>query len=217
MVMKLSTDINWKYTNDLEEASEWLSSLPDTIACDFETASRWTIEEKAKFKELLPYSTKWNRIKLQQKISSDGLSHPALSIPTHLSVAWSDHDSFVIILDTDEIRSAVLHWLADTDRKQIWHNLGFDGKHIAYNTGKFPQNYEDTQILAKTLLNNVDNFKSQTGLKTLMAYKYGDWAIAGDMDFTIENIYDDRMLYYAAIDSCATYSLWEQIQDDIKA
>lgn len=209
-------ELNWKATNDFDEASDWLANLPDSpLAMDFEIASRWTASEKEQFKSVVKFASKWQRIKLQQKIDSDGLSHPALTYPTHFSCAWSETDAIVIILDTDEIRQAVLNWIANDHRMQIWHNFSFDGKVIYYHTGKFPAHYEDTQILAKTLLNHVDNFKSRTGLKELMNWAYGDWALV-ELDFNLENMYDERMLKYAAIDSMATMALYNDIQRDLQ-
>lgn len=85
-----------------------------------------------------------------------------------------------------------------------------------YHTGKLPKNYEDTQILAKTLLNHVDTFQAKSGLKDLMYHEFGSWALA-DVPFTLENIFDERMIKYACQDASATYGLWQDIQSDLGA
>lgn len=205
----------WDYTNDIDQAFEWLNSMPDTIACDFETASRYTKSEVEKFKASLPYAAKWPSIKLRQKIGADGLSHPALTTVTHLSFAPSRTEAYVIIIDTDEILQAVMDWLVTDTRTQIWHNLSFDGKHIMYHTGKLPINYDDTQILAKTLLNHVNTWKANTGLKDLMGWEFGKWKLV-DTPFELENMYDEGLLEYAAIDSMATFGLLEDIRNQLK-
>ena len=41
-----------------------------------------------------------------------------------------------------------------------------------------------------------------------MANYYGDWAISKD-NFTLEEMYNEDMLRYTAIDSCATYKLYK--------
>jgi len=194
-----------------------LNSLPQTIACDFETCSKWSDEEKEEMKAYLeenPEIEKEERRQIRQFIESDGLSHPSLTYVTHFSVAWSPTDSFVAILDTDLHRKRVLRWLANTNRKQIWHNFSFDGKHILHHIGKIPENYEDTEILAKTLLNHVNTLEAKVGLKHLMGWKYGDWAVSAD-SFNISQIYNEDLIKYAGIDPAATYALWLEMQEVI--
>lgn len=211
-------DYVWDYTTDFDEAEQWLLDLEanhSIAAFDFETASRYTLSEKQRFTDTLSYASKWKRIQLQQKIDSDGLSHPSLSIPTHLSFATSRTKGRCIIL-TGDLRSAVLQWLVDTDITQIWHNASFDFRHIRYHTGAIPRDYRDTQILAKTLLNHVDVFQAKSGLKELMFHEYGDWALS-ELPFTLENVLDERMIRYACIDASATVGLWDDIQSDLRS
>ena len=211
-----STVVTFKSTNNLEEAKALLDSIQtNTIACDFEAASRYTEQEKEQFKQQLETAPRLEKHLLKQKIDSNGLSHPSLSQLTHLSLAYSETEAFVFIFDNKELQDYALNWLVTTDKKQIWHNLCFDGKHIFYNTGKLPKDYEDSQILAKTLLNHVDNSKSATGLKHLMGYKFGSWAVSADY-FSLEQMYNPELLHYAAIDACATLTLWNEIQSYIK-
>lgn len=211
-----STVVTFKSTNNLEEAKALLDSIQtNTIACDFEAASRYTEQEKEQFKQQLETAPRLEKHLLKQKIDSNGLSHPSLSQLTHLSLAYSETEAFVFIFDNKELLDYALNWLVTTDKKQIWHNLCFDGKHIFYNTGKLPKDYEDSQILAKTLLNHVDNTKSATGLKHLMGYKFGSWSVSADY-FSLEQMYNPELLHYAAIDACATLTLWNEIQSYIK-
>ena len=210
--------VNYEYTNNPYKAKQWLQGLPDLFAADFEAASKYTRKEK----ELIKYrldnyklTFEEERVLLQQ-LTSDGLSHPSLTAITHLSVGWTDRDSKVIICDTERIRMLVLEFLITTDKKQLWHNCVFDFKHIFYHTGVLPQNYTDTQLLAKALLNDADSFKDRTGLKGLMGYAYGAWSISKD-DFTLEEMWSEDMIKYAATDSCACMLLYEDIQSSLNS
>lgn len=212
MKLKESPQINYSTTSDPTEARKWLESLPSLISCDFEAASRFTAEEKEAFKAELKENPPFAREReLRQFINSSGLSHPSLVTITHLSIAYTENDAYVFIVDSQEMLTLIIDFLVTTPSKQIWHNLCFDGKLIYYHSkGLFPKNYEDTQIFAKTLLNHVNNTKSQTGLKHLMGYKYGDWAVSTDY-FDISQMYNPDVHRYAAIDACATLTLWNEL------
>jgi len=217
--MEFATKVKYTSSKNLYEIISKLNNLPEVFTADFETASKFTTEEKSEmliFLETHKETLDREEIRqIRQFIESNGLSHPSLSCVTHLSVAWSSTDAFVAILPTDTHRKRILQWLANTERKQIWHNLSFDGKHIMYHTGKFPKNFEDTEVLAKTLLNHVDIYKAKSGLKHLMGYKYGEWGISKDA-FKLEEMFDENLIKYAATDSAATYALWEELQNEIK-
>jgi len=217
--MQFVDSINYTYSSNLYTIISTLNRLPDLIACDFETASRWTDTEKENMKTFLEENDETTdreeKRQIRQFIESNGLSHPSLNYITHLSVAWSPTDTFIAVLPTDLHRKRVLKWLTTTDRKQIWHNLSFDAKHIMYHTNNFPKNYEDTEVLAKTVLNHVNTQEAKTGLKHLMGYKYGEWAVSTD-NFNLDNMYDEDLIKYAGIDACATYALWLEIQEMIK-
>ena len=90
--------------------------------------------------------------------------------------------------------------------------MSYDFRHLYYHTGKFPTNYEDTQLLAKSIINHVDTFKARTGLKELAGRWYGDWGISSD-NFTLDQMYEPHVIRYAAIDACATYQLWNYINE----
>ena len=209
--------VNYEYTNNLYKAKQWLSNLPDLFAADFEVASKYTKKQKDLIKHRLDnYKLAFEKERvLLQQLTSDGLSHPSLTVITHLSVGWTDRDSKVIVCDTERIRMLVLDFLISTTKQQLWHSCVFDFKHIFYHTGVLPQDYIDTQLLAKSLLNDADSFKDRTGLKELMSYAYGSWAVAKE-SFTLEEMWDENMLRYTATDPCATYKLYQDILEGLE-
>jgi len=194
-------------------------SKHELFAADFEVAIRYSKKQIEEWKCLLQQETltKLERVAIQSKLDATALDHPSHCTITHCTISVSDNHSYVFILDNRSITNYVLYFLVTTPIKQVWHNATYDFSKIYYYTGKFPINYEDTQILAKTLINHVNTFKAKTGLKELAGYKYGDWGISAD-NFTKEQMYDEKVLKYAATDSAATYWLWSYLQkecDDI--
>jgi len=209
--------VNYEYTNNLYKAKKWLNSLPDLFAADFEVASKYTNKEK----DILKYSIdNYTNIPFAdrriwlQKYNSNGLSHPGLTCITHLSVAWSNTDAYVIICDASNIRQLIYYFLTTTNKTQIWHNSIYDFRHILFHTGTVPDKYIDTQLLAKCLINDANPLKDKIGLKELMEYAYGEWAISKD-DFTLEEMWNKNTIKYAATDACATFMLYEDIQEEI--
>ena len=216
-VPKLGIRAAWEYTDDINKAEQWLKLLPGTFAADFEAASKYTREQKERFKELAerPGIDILTKRELLKKAESTALHHPSLVKVTHISLGIREDQARVIILKDDAITDLVMNFLVNTDKRQIWHNAGYDLKLVHYHTGKFPKVYEDTHQLAKTILNNVNRFLGKTDLKHLMGGYYGDWAIAKD-NFQIENMYDEQLLKYAAIDGAATIKLWNELQNFVK-
>lgn len=212
--------VDFEYTNDIEKVREWLIELEkySVIACDFETAVKYSEEDYERFRRVESDSS---LPRYKRKLASAALkasainSHPEHCVITHFSVAWSTKDSYVVITDTPELRELICSFLTTTNIRQVWHNAGYDFKFIKHNTNKLPKNYEDTLILARTLLNNVKQGKNSLSLKALAAKEYGDWALSGD-DFKAENIYNPQMIRYAAIDSCATMWIYERMMNHIK-
>ncbi len=216
MELPMNLQITYESTSDVNTAIGWLNNLVGLVAFDFEVGSKYTKAEKEKFKELITKETDKEVTRtLKQKMESDGLSHPSLTKVTHMSIGLSETEGKVIIFDSDEMLKKVMNWLVTTDVCQVWHNAAFDFKHVYYYTKQIPKNYEDTQLRAKCLLNHVDVWKANSQLKHLMGYKYGKWAVANTM-FTRENIYDEALIKYAAIDACATYALWESISNYVE-
>lgn len=212
--MTTSTQVTYKSTSNPYIALQLLNSLPSVIACDFETASKYSDSDKLQLQaelDLLEDKKTDYALALKQRIASTGLSHPSMVDITHLSVAYSESEAYVIITDTPKLRSLVFNWLVTTDRLQIWHNASFDFRAIYHATSKFPPNYEDSQIFAKTLLNHVEVHKANTGLKHLMGWRFGSWAVAAD-SFNLSRMYDEDVLLYAATDSCATLALYNELR-----
>ena len=213
-----SIEVDFVYTTDSKKAAKWLSALPDMFAADFEVAVKYTPQQLAHFKTLLNSTaiTKRTRITLESKIKATALDHPSHTCLTHFSCAWSASDAFVLVLDNEEICNTLLKFLVTTDKKQIWHNASFDFKHIYHYTNKLPKNYEDSQIRAKCILNHVETWKANTGLKELAGKWYGDWGISSD-NFDVSQMYEDKVIRYAATDACATYKLWESITEYVES
>jgi DNA polymerase I-like protein with 3'-5' exonuclease and polymerase domains len=208
--------VSYKSTSNAYTASRWLSSLPPLIACDFETAVKYTPQELALFREELETNPPKERaIYLQAALKADGLSHPSHTTLTHFSCATSEDTAFVLILDSMTMIRYLLNFLVTTPIKQIWHNASFDLRHIHYHTHKFPIDFEDTQLLTKSLLNHVETYQSSAKLKELVGFKYGPWGISSD-NFDRAHRYDEEVLKYAATDAAATYYLWQHLQNHIK-
>lgn len=208
--------VNYESSSNLIQIDSWLREL-DThpeIALDFETAIRYTPAELAEFQAIVdsPTSTKLEKRIAKSKLTATALDHPSHSTITHLSAAWSESDAKVFIINSPKILNRILYWLTTTDTTQIWHNASYDFKQIYYYTHKFPKNYEDTQIFAKTIINHVETYKAKTGLKELAGHWYGDWAISAD-NFTTSQMYEEHVLRYAATDACATFRLWQSINN----
>lgn len=206
--------VTYKSTANALTANTFLRDISKhpVIACDFEVASKYTDQERALLQaqlsdESLPHLS---RMEAKAKLHSTALDHPSHTVLTHLSVAVSETEAYVFILDNPAITRRVLQFLITTPQKQVWHNFTFDGKHILHRTGKLPLDFEDTQIFMKTLINHVDVHKANTGLKDLAGYMYGSWGISSD-NFTIAQMYEPHVLLYAATDACATLWLWNRL------
>lgn len=212
MQVERAIEVQYTYTNDAKTAQKWLDSLPDLIAVDFETAVRYTKEEQTKAKELslLQEIEKLERIKQQAIANASALGHPYHCTITHCSIAWTERDAFVFIIDAQPIADTVLQFLITTLRKQIWHNYGYDGRFLKYYAGGDAPDVEDTQIMAKTIINHVEVFKAKTGLKDLAGAWYGDWGISSD-SFNASQQYEEYVIKYAATDACATWKLFQYL------
>jgi len=205
-------NIEYEWTDKLDKTKEWLKNIPSVFACDFETSSKYSEKTKETFKKELANSLNnpnnfLKQKELQNKINSSGLSHPSYCYITHFSFAYTINKAKVIVFFNKEVLKEVLTYLIKTDNKQIWHNALFDFKHIYFHTNAFPKNYEDTQLLIKSIRNHKNNMKSKVGLKELMGSAYGAWGISSD-HFNTEEMYNEEVIKYAGIDACATYNLW---------
>lgn len=210
--------VTYKSTSDPKIASRWLETLGPEFAADFETAIRYTKEEVQQAKERMLDTTlpKRERIVYQTIANATALGHPSHCTITHCSMACSESEAYVFIIDKQEMADVILDFLVDTTKTQIWHNYSYDGRFIKYFTGKQPKTVEDTQVFAKTLINHVDILKARSSLKLLAGEWYGDWGISSD-NFIVEQQYDEHVLHYAAIDACATYKLWRYLNDFVQS
>lgn len=214
MKVQRTIKVEFESTNDPVIAYNWLNSLPDTFSSDFETAIRYTDKEvtEAKEKMLDTKFSKKERVAYQVIANATALGHPYHCTITHCSVAYSNKNAYVFIIDSQEIADTVLGFLTSTEKKQVWHNYCYDGKFLCYYANGNAKNVEDTQVLSKTLINHVQVFKAKTGLKHLMGEFYGDWGISAD-NFTLAQQHDPEVIKYAAIDACATFKLWEHLNE----
>jgi len=215
--MQQPIKVTYKSTTSAYTANKWLHSLPDLIACDFEAAIKYTPEQLAEWQRQFDEDTltKLERKRLESLLSATALDHPSHVVITHLQIAISETEAYVFILDNKRITDLVLTFLVTTTKKQIWHNASYDFRLIYYFTGKMPINYEDTALRAKCILNHVETHQAKVGLKQLAGARYGAWAISPD-NFTVEQMYDEKILSYSAIDSCATMWLWNSINRHVK-
>ena len=209
--MEQPIKVSYKSTSNPYFAIQWLRELPDLFAADFEVSIKYTPEQLQAYKEELEnVQSKRRSNELKSILSATALDHPSHTCLTHFSCAWSESDAFVLVLDNDKIRNILLNFLVTTTKTQIWHNASFDFKHIYHYTGKFPLNYEDSQIRAKCILNHVETYKAKTGLKELAGHKYGSWGISSD-NFNLSQIHDPKVIEYAAIDAASTFWLYHSI------
>lgn len=216
--MQTPIKVTYESTNNVLQANRFLQEISNhqQFAADFEVAVKYSDQELKSFEqELKSNPSKRRRIELESKLKATALDHPSHTQLTHCSIATNDHEGYVFILDNSKITNRILKFLVSTPIRQIWHNCSFDFKHIYYYTKKMPILYEDTQIRAKSILNHVEINKATTGLKELAGAQYGSWSISED-NFTLEQMYDPKMLLYAATDACATYWLWESINRHVK-
>ena len=211
--------VTYKSTRNVYTANQYLLEISQfkTISVDFEVAVKYTPEMLAAFQEELNSNPSRRRqIELTSMLNATALDHASHCTITHCSIAINDHEGYVFILDNPKITKRVLQFLVTTTIKQVWHNSSYDFRHLYYHTGKMPLDYEDTQLLAKTILNHVEVHKAQTGLKQLAGHRYGAWGLSED-NFTLEHMYDERMLQYAATDACSCYWLWDSINKYIQS
>ena len=171
------------------------------VALDFEAGTKLT---KAEQLALEPANHDEQLLK-----SAVALSHPSLTVVTHLSYAFSETESNVVILDDESKRTQIFQTLANLKAKQIWHNANFDLFHVYYHTSIFPSDVEDTQLMWATILNHTNEQERLTGLKHLGKKIYKNWAI-GSEKFGLEHMYDPEVIEYAGIDTQATLYLYNE-------
>ena len=212
MHIEPSVKVQYELVTSPLQAGFILSKLPSLVACDFEARSKYSAEYKEQLKLALTSSVldQDETLKIRQLLNATALHHASHVWITHLSVAISDAFAYVFVLDTPAMTRTILQWIVNTNCHQIWHNAGYDLTLVYYHTQKFPKFFDDTRLMAKAMLNNCLDYKSNVKLKYLKGYKYGRWAVSPDVFETVD-IYNPDFLEYAATDACATYDLYQDI------
>lgn len=185
----------------------------EVLSFDTETKGVYSKAERKEAKtylkgENLPVDKK--SIALQIAANS-GLSFPSLVSVTHFVFGISDNESVIIVCENPNLEMFIWKWLASYKGLLLIHNALFDLKIMYHRIGKFPHNYEDTQLLAKCLTNNVEVWKSKVGLKDLMGSYYDPMWVLID-EYEPDNVKDPKFLQYASIDGAATFKLWYDIK-----
>ena len=185
----------------------------EVLSFDTETKGVYSkAERKEAFDYLkgnnLPVDSK--RIALQVEANS-GLSFPSLVNVTHFIFGISESESVIFVCDNYRLELFIWNWIANYKGLLLVHNTLFDLKLMYHRIKKFPQNYEDTQLLAKCLTNNVNVWKCKVGLKDLMGSYYDPMWVLVD-EYEPDNLKDPKFLQYCGIDGAATFKLWYDIQ-----
>lgn len=158
--------------------------------------------------KVIPVDNK--RIALQVAANS-GLSFPSLVNVTHFIFGTSESSSVVIVCANPRWEMFIWKWIAAYEGLLLIHNTLFDLKLMYNRIRKYPKNYEDTQLLAKCLTNNVEVYKAKVGLKDLMGSYYDPmWTLLDE--YEPDDLKNPKFLQYAGIDGAATFKLWLDVQ-----
>lgn len=200
---------SWKSRQVLKK----LATYP-LLSFDTETRPVYSKEERAEANKLLKQENLPRDVKKLLSLSSNtsGLSFPSLINVTHFIFGISNSESVIIVTQYPHEEFLIWNWLAAYKGKLLIHNTLFDLKIMYHRIHKFPQDFEDTQLLAKVLINNADIWKSKVGLKELMGSYYDpQWTLIDS--YEPENLKDPKFLRYASIDGAAVIKLWEDTQE----
>lgn len=184
------------------------------LSFDTETRGVYTPEERKEAKELLkdldlPLNSK--RLALLVENSS-GLSFPSIIAVTHFIFGTSPKSSVILICEDPQLEIHIWNRIAEYQGMLAIHNTLYDLKIMFNRIGVLPCDYEDTQLLAKCLINHANTWKAKVGLKDLMGDDYDPrWLEMND--YEPENLRDPTFLRYAAIDGAATFKLWYDLQE----
>lgn len=201
----------WHINKVLEVLNEYeILGFDTEVAGVYSKAERKEATVYLKGKDL-PVNNK--AIALQIEANS-GLSYPSLTNVTHFIFGISDHSSIIIICTNPQLEIFLWDWVSKFKGLLLIHNTLFDLKIMYHRVGKFPVNYEDTQLLAKCLTNDVEVWKAKVDLKSLMGSHYDPtWALYNK--YEPDNLKDKEFLDYMSIDGAAVYKLWFDIQESI--
>jgi len=155
----------------IQKQLDKMSSIP-ALSFDTETQSKYSKEDKEEARNLLKKSiddlSPEDIRHCKLAIRSSGLSYPDIVKITHFQFGFNDHESVVFIAYDEVTEKMICDWVAEYKGKLLIYNTLFDLKLIYHRTGgKLPLDIEDTQLLARTLVNDADDFQCRTGLKVL--------------------------------------------------
>jgi hypothetical protein len=208
--------VNYEVAKTPHKAKQLLDKISQypKIAWDLETSVKYTDEEIEHWNNLIESGslTKLERIYYQSKINATALMHPSHCMVTHCSIAISEDTGYVFVFNNMSVQNLVFNYLMNSKQTQILHNASYDLKFTAYFTKRYPAIIEDTEVLAKTIINHVEIQKARTRLKDLAGHMYGDWGISTDY-FTYKEMNNPKVIKYAATDACATMWLWNYLQE----
>ena len=160
-------------------------------------------------------------------IETTGLHHMTSEFITH-GFAIDEKNAFTLVVhrdkigkeDAEKMDTLVGDFLTTYKGRLLVHNIGFEGKYLAWNYWMKDFNdqqgivdcfshtkWDDSMLQAYALLNSTE--RTPLGLKDLAQERYGDW----DSDIDIKNAIDapiDKLAYYNAIDVSATWYVWNK-------
>ena len=141
------------------------------------------------------------------------MSYPSLVNVSHFVFGLSRKQSIILIVNNEREELNVWNWIRNYKGLLLIHNTLFDLKVMYHRVGCLPEYYEDTQIMAKSLINNSNNWKSKVALKVLMGSHYSpEWTLIDE--YEPENPRDPKFLMYTAIDGASTFFLYELLQEE---
>jgi hypothetical protein len=211
----MTIDVSYKQASSSWLVSKTLDSLKDypLLSFDIETKGLYTKAERKEALQLLEDNPEsYYRSLVSIVAHNNGLSYPSLVDVTHFIFGTSSSTAVVIVPEDRQTEMRVWRWVSKYKGKLLIHNTLFDLKVMYHRIGCFPKNYEDTALMAKTLINNSDVWKAKTGLKELVGEYYPpEWALFDQ--YEPENSKDPKFIQYAATDGAATYLLYELIEE----
>lgn len=217
--MGYSTMIKVNYTVSssrylIQKKLKDLATRP-VLSFDTETKGVYPKSERKEAQQLLDKTPDLTpeELKLYRMVAgNNGLSFPSLVTTTHFIFGTARDHSEIIICNDPATELMVWRWVAAYKGLLLIHNTLFDLKIMFNRVGCFPQNYEDSALLAKCYINHVNIWKAKTGLKEIMGAHYDpSWSIMDD--YEPEDLRDPKFLKYASIDGAATFHLWEDLQE----
>jgi hypothetical protein len=181
------------------------------MSFDIETSGLYSKEQRKEAIKLLDKDLDTYHHKLVSVVANNsGLSFPEITRTTHFVFGLCRQTAVVIVVPNRHMELLVWNWLRNYRGKLLIHNALFDLKMMYHRVGDLPNDYDDTMLMLKVLINNSDVWKSKTGLKEIMGEYYPPaWSVFNE--YEPEDPKDESFLEYAAIDGAATYHLYELI------